>query len=132
MSDEPRSGLLTIRTVAMPADLNSDGDVFGGWLMGQMDIAGGMAARRRAKGRAATVAVDAMQFHMPMKLGDELCCYCVLTRVGRTSLTYRIEAWVERCDGTPPFMATQGSFTYVAIGPDGRPRAVPEAAPEER
>lgn len=124
MIDEKPSGQLTIRTVAMPADLNSDGDVFGGWLMGQMDIAGGMAARRRAKGRVATVAVDAMQFHMPMKLGDELCCYCLETRIGRTSMTYRVQAWVECYDGRPSFMVTQGSYTYVAIGADRKPRPV--------
>ena len=129
MSGLPSSGLLTIRTLAMPADLNSEGDVFGGWLMGQMDIAGGMAARRRSRGRVATVAVDAMQFHLPMKLGDELCCYCFETRIGRTSMTYRVEAWVECYDGRPPFMVTQGSYTYVAIGPDGRPRPVPPLEP---
>lgn len=127
MSEREPPGLMTIRTIAMPGDLNYEGDVFGGWLLAQMDLAAGIAARWRTKGRVATVAIEAMQFHMPMQMGDELSCYCIETRVGRTSLTYRVEAWVRRRDGGEQVKATQGTFTLVAIGPDRKPRPVPPA-----
>jgi acyl-CoA thioesterase YciA len=126
MTDQEPPGLLTIRTIAMPSDLNYEGDVFGGWLLSQMDMAGGIAARWRAKGRVATVAIEAMQFHTPIRMGDEVSCYCTETKVGRTSLTFRVEAWVRRRDGGSQEKATQGTFTFVAIGPDGRPRSVPQ------
>lgn len=128
MEDLPPEGDITIRTVAMPADLNPAGDVFGGWLMAQMDIAGGIAARRLAEGRVVTVAVDAMQFHRPMHVGDELSCYCSIHRVGRTSVAIRIQAWVVRL-ATPAFeKVTEGLFTYVAVDSDGRPRPLPASA----
>lgn len=120
-------GLLTIRTIAMPADLNYEGDVFGGWLMAQMDLAGGIAARWRCEGRVATVAVDAMTFHTPMQVGDELSCYCICTKTGRTSITYRVEAWVRRRSGGPQVKATQGTFTFVRVGDDGKPCPIPPA-----
>jgi len=126
MTDQEPPGLLTIRTIAMPSDLNYEGDVFGGWLLSQMDMAGGIAARWRAKGRVATVAIEAMQFHTPIRMGDEVSCYCTETKVGRTSLTFRVEAWVRRRDGGAQEKATQGTFTFVAIGSDGRPRPVPQ------
>jgi acyl-CoA thioesterase YciA len=126
MSEQEPDGLLTIRTIAMPSDLNYEGDVFGGWLLAQMDLAGGIAARWRANGRVATVAIEAMQFHKPIRMGDELSCYCVETRIGRTSLTFRVEAWVRRRDGGAQEKATHGIFTFVAIGSDGRPRVVPK------
>jgi acyl-CoA thioesterase YciA len=110
----------------MPRDLNYEGDVFGGWLLAQMDMAVGIAARRRANGRVATVAIEAMQFHTPIRMGDELSCYCTETRIGRTSLTFRVEAWVRRREGGIQEKATQGTFTFVAIGLDGRPRPVPQ------
>ena len=122
-SADPR-GEIAIRTIAMPADLNPAGDVFGGWLVAQMDLAGGATAGRRSGGRVATVAIDAMQFHKPLHLGDELSCYCVLVRTGRTSMTYRIEAWARRQGADGEEMITHGTFTFVAIGPDGRPRSV--------
>lgn len=125
MSEQEPPGLLTIRTIAMPCDLNYEGDVFGGWLLSQMDMAGGIAARWRAKGRVATVAIEAMQFHTPIRMGDEVSCYCSEIKVGRTSLTFRVEAWVRRRDGSAQEKATHGTFTFVAIGPDGRPRPVP-------
>lgn len=118
-------GMLTIRTIAMPADLNYEGDVFGGWMLSQMDLAGGIAARWRAQGRVATVAITAIEFHVPVKVGDELSCYCQETRCGRTSLIYRVESWIRRRDGGDEIKATEGTFTYVAIGPDGRPRPIP-------
>lgn len=125
MADSEPTGQPTVRTVAMPADLNAAGDVFGGWLMSQMDIAGGIAAAHRAEGRVVTVAVDAMQFHRPMKVGDILSCYCEIEKIGRTSLAYRIEAWARSRVGGPGTKITAGRFTYVAVGPDGRPRTVP-------
>src|SRR5512135_129967 len=85
-----------IRTVAMPADANANGDIFGGWLLAQMDLAGAVPAMRRARGRVATVAVQAMSFHRPVLVGDLVSCYAEITRVGRTSLTIMIETWVER------------------------------------
>lgn len=124
-SDEmtPR-GELVLRTLTMPADTNPDGDIFGGWLLGQMDIAGGMAARQRASGRVATVAVDSMVFHKPVFVGDVLCCYADLVKVGRTSLRFHIQAWVLRGGSGVREVVTEGTFTFVAIGPDRKPRPV--------
>jgi len=126
MADQEPTIDPTIRTVAMPADLNAAGDVFGGWLLSQMDLAGGSAAGQRAEGRVVTVAIDAMHFHRPMKLGDVLSCYCFLEKIGRTSLTYRIEAWAHRRVSSPSEKITEGRFTYVSIGPDGKSRPVPD------
>jgi acyl-CoA thioesterase YciA len=121
---QPR-GELMIRTLAMPADTNQNGDIFGGWVLGQMDIAGGVACFERAKGRVATVAVESMTFHRPVRVGDVLCCYVEIIRVGRTSMTTFIEAWVlRRGEGTRE-RVTEGRFTYVAIDEQGRPRPVP-------
>jgi acyl-CoA thioesterase YciA len=121
---EPK-GELMIRTLAMPAHTNQNGDIFGGWVLGQMDIAGGVACFQRAKGRVATVAVESMQFHLPVLVGDVLCCYVEIARVGRTSIATNIEAWVlRRIDGAR-MCVTEGRFTYVAIDDKGRPRPVP-------
>jgi len=125
MADIEPSGHPIIRTVAMPADLNPSGDVFGGWLVSQMDVAGAVAAAQRARGRVVTVAIDAMVFHQPMRVGDLLSCYGELVRVGRTSVTYRVEAWARRRTEPSGVKITEGRFTYVAIGPDGRSVAVP-------
>ena len=125
MADQEPNEQPTIRTLAMPADLNPAGDVFGGWLLSQMDMAGGIAAAQRAHGRIVTVAIDAMVFHQPMKLGDVLSCYCTIEKVGRTSLTILIEAWAHGRPGGDSRKITAGRFTYVAVGPDGRPRPVP-------
>jgi acyl-CoA thioesterase YciA len=125
MANEQPAGEPTIRTVAMPADLNAAGDVFGGWLLSYMDLAGGSAAGQRAGGRVVTVAIDAMHFHKPMKVGDVLSCYCLLEKTGNTSLTYRVEAWARRRTGGHSEKITEGRFTYVSIGDDGRPRPVP-------
>jgi len=129
MSPQEPDGLLTIRTIAMPADLNYDGDVFGGWLMAQMDLAGSIAARWRAGGRVATVAVDGMTFHLPMKVGDELSCYCNCTKIGRTSMSFRVEAWVRRRDGGAQEKVTQGTFTFVRVSEEGKPLPIPADAP---
>ena len=125
-NDQPPTDLVpAIRTIAMPADANSNGDIFGGWMMSQMDLAGGVAAVQRAQGRIVTVAVDAMTFHLPVNVGDLVSCYAQVTRVGRTSLTVKIDAWVQRRIGRHMERVTSGSFTYVAVDEKGRPRPVP-------
>jgi acyl-CoA thioesterase YciA len=115
-----------IRTIAMPADTNPNGDIFGGWLMAQMDLAGGSAALRRANGRVATVAVDSMTFHHPVQVGDEVSIYATILGVGRTSLRIFIEAWRRGRDGGMN-KVTSATFVFVALGPDGRPRPVDPA-----
>ena len=112
-----------IRTIAMPSDTNPNGDIFGGWLMAQMDLAGGSAAVRRARGRVATVAVDSMSFHHPVKVGDEVSIYARILGVGRTSLRIFLEAWARGRDGGMN-KVTSATFVFVAIGADGRPRVV--------
>ena len=119
-------GELSIRTVAMPADTNPSGDIFGGWVLSQMDISGGVMAHQRAQGRVATIAVDSMVFHQPVKVGDVVCCYGEITKVGRTSMTIHIQTWIIREAGGLQVKVTEGDFTYVALGPDGRPRPVDE------
>ena len=120
-------GEVAIMTVAMPADANPMGDIFGGWLLSQMDIAGGVAASARAKGRTATIGVKEMEFHKPVKVGDRLTCYCDIVRIGRTSLTIAIEAWTtNHYRQTAPTTVTEGVFTYVARDEDGNPRPVPD------
>ena len=111
--------------IAMPADANPHGDIFGGWLLSQMDLAGGAAARRRAKGRTVTVAITAMTFHRPVFVGDEVTCYAGIVRVGRTSITVKVESWVRRGIGEEQIAVTEGIFTYVAVGEDRRPCPVP-------
>jgi acyl-CoA thioesterase YciA len=116
-----------LRTVAMPADANANGDIFGGWLLAQMDIAGAVAAMRRARCRVATVAVQTMSFHRPVLIGDLVSCYAEISRIGRTSLTIDVETWVERHFGGSVEKVTQGVFTYVAIDAAGKPQPVPPA-----
>lgn len=118
-------GQLTIRTTAMPADTNPNGDIFGGWLMGQMDIAGGSTAIQRAHGRVVTVAVDAMTFHKPVFVGDEVSCYTRIERIGNTSITIKVEAWARRMRIRELIKVTEGTFVYVAIDGNGRPRPIP-------
>ena len=113
-----------LRTVAMPADANPDGDIFGGWVMSQMDIAGGLYASYQARGRVVTVGVESMSFHLPVWVGDELSCYCETARIGRTSITVRIESWVRRHFDGAVVKVTEGLYTYVAIDGEGRPRPV--------
>ncbi|WP_264662428.1 acyl-CoA thioesterase [Azospirillum canadense] len=115
-----------LRTIAMPADTNPNGDIFGGWLLAQMDLAGGVVALRRACGRVATVGIEAMTFHKPVFVGDEVSCYAFVEKVGRTSIRVRVETWVRRQRTAPePIKVTEGVFTYVAIGEDRKPREVP-------
>jgi len=114
-----------LRAIAMPADANPSGDIFGGWLLAQMDLAGGTTAVRRAGGRVATVAITAMTFHRPVLVGDEVSCYAQVVKLGRTSLTLRIESWVRRGVSAEQIKVTEGLFTYVAINPERRPRPIP-------
>ena len=122
------SGEPALRTIAMPGEANPNGDIFGGWLLAQMDLAGGGVASQRAQGRVATVAITGMTFHRPVYIGDEVSCYAAVKRVGRTSLTIHIETWVRRHLSTERVKVTEGVFTYVAIGDDRRPRAVPDTS----
>lgn len=124
ISDKPE-GELTTRTLAMPSDANPSGDIFGGWVLSQMDIAGGIAAGQRAKGRVATVAVNAMSFIRPVNVGDILCVYAQIERTGRTSISVRLEAWALRGRIGERVKVTEGVFTFVSIGDDGRPRPLP-------
>lgn len=121
---EPQ-GELTLRTMAMPADVNANGDIFGGWVLAQMDIASGILAGERAQGRVTTVALDAMKFIRPVKVGDVLCIYGHVERVGRSSMGIAIECWAKRRSGQLREKVTEAMFTFVAIDDDGRPRPVP-------
>jgi acyl-CoA thioesterase YciA len=126
-NSEPR-GELTVRTIAMPADTNANGDIFGGWVMSQMDQAGGIAGVERAQGRVVTVAVEAMHFIRPVRIGDVLCVYTRVERIGRTSMTIQVEAWARRFQTRLREKVTDATFTFVAIDQDGRPRPIPPAA----
>ena len=113
-----------IRVVAMPADANAYGDIFGGWLLSLMDNGAGLTAARRAKGRAVTVAMDGMVFHQPVKVGDEVSVYAEVERVGRTSMTIAVEAWRRERHREEAIKVTEAKFTFVAIDDQGRPRPV--------
>lgn len=117
-------GTLATQTIAMPADTNSSGDIFGGWLLSQMDLAGAVIAWERAQGRVATVAVDSMTFHRPVNVGDVVSCFAEVVRIGRTSISVRVEAWALRRGLGERERVTQGVFTYVALNEDGGSRPV--------
>ncbi len=117
----------TIRVTAMPADANAYGDIFGGWLMSLMDSAAGLVAARRAKGRAVTIAMDGMQFHAPVHVGDEVSVYARLITVGRTSMAIAVESWARDRHGEEVRKVTEARFTFVAIDEDRKPRPVPAA-----
>lgn len=119
-NDEP-----LIRAITMPRDANPFGDIFGGWLMSQMDLAAGNLASRRCRGRCATVAVDGMIFHEPVFIGDEVSLYAKITRVGRTSMTIRVEAWRRSRTADVRSKVTEATFTLVATDDDRKPRPVP-------
>jgi acyl-CoA thioesterase YciA len=123
VSSEDR-GEPAIRTLAMPADTNPSGDIFGGWVLAQMDLAAGIVAARRAKGRVATVALDGMAFLRPVNVGDVVSCYAHVTRIGRTSLTVEVETYVLRDRVGDEVKVTEGHFTMVAIDERGKPRSV--------
>jgi acyl-CoA thioesterase YciA len=121
----PPEGAPLLRTIAMPADANPSGDIFGGWLLAQMDLAGGNAAIRRARGRVATIAVDAMVFHRPVFVGDEVSIFAEVVAVGRTSIRVHVEAWRRRMAEQAMHQVTEGVFTFVAIDAERKPRLVP-------
>jgi acyl-CoA thioesterase YciA len=114
-----------LRTIAMPADTNPNGDIFGGWIMAQVDMAGAVLPARIARGRVATVGIEAMKFHQPVLIGDEVSCYCTILRIGRTSMAIKVDTWVRRGTAKGAVKVTEGVFTYVAIGDDRRSRPVP-------
>ena len=126
-------GELLLRTSPMPSDTNANGDIFGGWIMSQMDIAGGMMAIEHTVGRAVTIAVDAMKFIKPVKVGDIVCCYGKVARIGNTSITIRLEVWVKpgfreisAGEENAFFMVTEATYTYVAVDQEGRKRLLPK------
>ena len=122
-------GTLAIQTLAMPADTNANGDIFGGWVVSQMDLAGGIVAKQTANSRITTIAIDSMVFHRPILVGDLVSCYAELLKVGRTSMTISIETWTEHHATGEARRVTEGVFTYVAIDDNGRPQPV-ERKPE--
>ncbi len=122
-------GDLVLRTAAMPADTNANGDIFGGWIMSQMDIAGGILAKEVAGSAAVTVAVEGMRFIKPVKVGDVVCCYGQVLKIGNTSVSIQLEVWVkpilrESEGGCPRFQVTEAVFTYVAIDKNGKKRKI--------
>ncbi|WP_455274906.1 acyl-CoA thioesterase [Rhizobium herbae] len=119
-------GELTLRTLAMPGDANPAGDIFGGWVMAQMDLASGIRAAERARGRVVTVAVKEMAFVSPVQIGDTMSIYTAVERVGRTSITLHIEAWAQRARYKAQERVTAGTFIMVALDEQGIPKAVPQ------
>ena len=122
-------GDLSIRTMAMPADTNQSGDIFGGWLLSQMDIGGGIFASKIAKSRTVTVAIEAMNFRKPVFVGDVVSVHANLVRIGKTSITVHVEAWVLRRKETNSILVTDGNFTYVCIDDQGDPQAIKRDEP---
>ncbi|MBB4228733.1 acyl-CoA thioesterase [Rhizobium mongolense] len=127
MTETPKpKGELTLRTLAMPGDANPAGDIFGGWVMAQMDLASGIRAAERARGRVVTAAVKEMAFQLPVKIGDTLSVFTDIDRVGRTSITLCVEAWAHRSRYNKMEKVTAGTFIMVALDENGAPKAVPE------
>jgi acyl-CoA thioesterase YciA len=122
-------GDLTTRTLAMPADTNANGDIFGGWLLSQMDIGGGIFASKIAKSRTVTVAIDAMNFRKPVYVGDLVSVHANLVRVGKTSVTVHLEAWVLRRKEMLSILVTDGNFTYVSIDDQGHRQIIKQDPP---
>ena len=129
LDNETPEGELTLRTMAMPGDTNASGDIFGGWVLSQMDLAGGIACGERSGGRVVTISVDRMTFIRPVRVGDVLCVYCKLLEVGRTSMKVWIEAWARRQRVGGRVKVTEATFTFVAVDDQGRPVPVPPEAP---
>ena len=123
--ETPPDMVPVVRTIAMPADTNPAGDIFGGWLMSQMDLAAGNVAARRARGRCATVAVDTVTFVSPVLVGDEVSLFAEVVKTGRTSMAIRVEAWRRPLHSEESRKVTEAIFTFVALGEDGRPRPLP-------
>jgi acyl-CoA thioesterase YciA len=119
-ADKPK-GELVIRTIAMPRDTNPSGDIFGGWIMSQMDLGSGILAAKTAKARVVTVAIEAMSFLLPVRVGDRVACYARVEKIGRTSMVIPVEVWVQRYMSGEEVRVTHGVFTYVAVDSDGKP-----------
>ena len=126
MTDTMPHGELTLQTIAMPADTNANGDIFGGWLMSQMDLGSSVLARTRARGRVATIAVDGMTFQQPVRVGDILTIYAEMVREGTTSMTICVEAWIRRQPSGEHCRVTQARFICIAVDEAGRKRPLPE------
>jgi len=122
-STEPQ-GEITVQTIAMPAHTNANGDIFGGWLLSQMDLAAGVLANQTAKGRAATIAIDKMCFHHPVKVGNIVSCYVQLLKTGKTSMTFKVEAWAKDHLTGYSQKVTEGTFVFVAIDENGNKRLI--------
>jgi acyl-CoA thioesterase YciA len=122
--ETPPAAEPTLRAVAMPADTNPHGDIFGGWLLCQMDLAGTVVATRRAGGRVVTIAITGMTFHRPVMVGDEVTCFSSVEKIGNTSITIKTESWVRRGVGDGPIKVTEGIFTYVRVGANGKPQPI--------
>lgn len=118
-------GEITIQTLAMPADTNANGDIFGGWLVSQMDLAAGVLAKKISRGRAVTVSINSMTFLKPVHVGDIVTCYVELVSQGRTSMTLQVEVWAEPTTNFGKYRVTEGTFVFVAIDEHGKPREVP-------
>lgn len=117
----------SLRTIAMPADANANGDIFGGWLLSQMDLAGSVIASKKSRARVATVGIESMSFHKSVNVGDEISCYCKVDRIGNTSITIHVETWARARLGEVAQKVTEGKFTYVAIDENRRPIRIERA-----
>ena len=124
-------GILSLQTIAMPADTNWSGDVFGGWIVSQMDLAGAIHAERFSKGRCATISINQMTFLVPVKVGDVISCYTKILKVGKTSIQMEIEVWDSHDDSRAPIRVTEGVFTFVAVDVKGNKRLIPEEAKQK-
>lgn len=126
LDDMPQpTGQLMLQTVAMPKDTNSAGDIFGGWLVSQMDLAGSVAAAQIAKGRVATVAIDRMSFMVPVKVGSVVSCYVETLAIGRSSMQIQVEVWIREPSGSETVKVTEGIFVFVALDENGKTRKIP-------
>ncbi|WP_410553178.1 acyl-CoA thioesterase [Acinetobacter pseudolwoffii] len=124
-------GILSLQTIAMPADTNWSGDVFGGWIVSQMDLAGAIHAERFSKGRCATISINQMTFLVPVKVGDVISCYTQILKVGKTSIQMEIEVWDSHDDSRAPIRVTEGVFTFVAVDVKGNKRLIPDEAKQK-
>ena len=121
-------GTLSLQTIAMPADTNWRGDVFGGWIVSQMDLAGAILAERNSKGRCVTISINQMTFLVPVKVGDVISCYTKILKVGNTSIQMQIEVWDSHDSSREPVRVTEGVFTFVAVDVKGAKRQIPDEA----
>lgn len=125
MTTQQPEGELVIRTMAMPKDTNGSGDIFGGWLISQMDIGSAILAMKTTKRRTATVAIDKMVFVKPVQVGDVICCYAKVQRIGNTSVTMQVQAWARNFKTDESIQVAEGLFTFVALDAQGKPTPIP-------